>query len=251
MKTNWLAVKLGEVTSCRYATGSESARRLFSRSADAREGTDYAKIFLATLFFGVWNCCRSWDWRGLGRRFFDRVDFFGHRTRNTPQVDGSNSGNKRRMAGFSRVDVATCFPANLQVLNESKRRPVRNKNRINSRSSERNSVRPKVKAKTMPVACLNPNSKISPSFVYPNNGKARIYLEASHPVDIFVANPTQAATIMTVEQAASLGILCFPQKTFLNQIVDIPAGWKENGWILVIGNPGTWHVAVYYALFNV
>jgi hypothetical protein len=250
MKTNRLAVKSREVACCRYATGSQGARRFSFPSTCAHEGTKYAKIFLATLFSGVWNCRCTWDWRGFARRVFNCVDFFGYRAGNTPQVDGSNSGNKRRMAGSSRTNAATYFPANVQVPNESKGRPVRNKNRINSRIPARNSVRTKVKAKTMPVACLNPNSKIAPSFVYPNNGKAMIYLEASNPVDIFVANPTQAATIMTVEQAAGLGILCFPQKTFLNEIVDIPPAWKEKGWILVIGNPGTWHVAVYYALFN-
>jgi hypothetical protein len=102
----------------------------------------------------------------------------------------------------------------------------------------------------MPVASINPLTKITAPFVHPNSGKARVYLEASHPVDVFVCHPGQVGVINTVAGAQSAGILCYPARTSLDDIVTIPEGWKETGWVLVLGNPFNRHVAVYYTVLN-
>ena len=105
----------------------------------------------------------------------------------------------------------------------------------------------------MPVVALQPKHKIAPWFVNPtwNNGKVRLYLEASKPVDVFVVNALQAPQINSVLDARKLGVLTYPATTAIDQIITLPTLWN-GGWNLVIGHAGGNDdvIAVYYAVFN-
>src|SRR5204862_3633960 len=88
-------------------------------------------------------------------------------------------------------------------------------------------VRRKAVEKTMPVVALQPKHKIAPWFVNLtwNNGKVRLYLEASKPVDVFVVNALQAPQINSVLDARKLGVLTYPATTAIDQIITLPTLW--------------------------
>jgi hypothetical protein len=105
----------------------------------------------------------------------------------------------------------------------------------------------------MPVGILQPDHKVSPFFPYPPSGRVRVYLEADHPVDVFISTPEQAAKISSVKIAAEFapGVLIYNSRWNLNEIITIPKEWMSVGWSLTIGHPGPPKepIAVYYAVY--
>src|SRR5712691_7085510 len=105
----------------------------------------------------------------------------------------------------------------------------------------------------MPVAAITSNSKISPVFPYPAGGRARVYLEASLPVDVFISTPQDAQSITSLVTAAKLAprVLIYNSRQFLNEIINVPPEWSSVGWSITIGHPGGHQTAigVYYAVF--
>jgi hypothetical protein len=99
----------------------------------------------------------------------------------------------------------------------------------------------------MPVAVLKVGHKLIPNFAYPSTGRVRIYMEATHPVDVFVSSQEQAPQINSVQTAQQLQILNFPQRIGMNEVVPLSPTWR-NGWTLTIGHPGTHNevIGVYY-----
>ena len=103
----------------------------------------------------------------------------------------------------------------------------------------------------MPVVSIQPQKRISPFFTYPNSGKARIYLEASSPVDVFLVRTDQANSINSMANALNLGIQALANQLKIeNQIFPLPPEWNTTGWNLVIGNGGPDVAAVFYSVFE-
>ena len=100
----------------------------------------------------------------------------------------------------------------------------------------------------MPVVALKPGYRIFPSFAYPSTGRVRIYLEATHPVDVFVSTPDQAPKITSVQVAHAMQVINFPQRVGMNEIVPLPLQWKNSGWALTIGHSAGHDdvIAVYF-----
>ena len=105
----------------------------------------------------------------------------------------------------------------------------------------------------MPVVAITPNSKISPVFSYPANGRARVHLEASLPVDVFISTPNDAQAITSLVSAAQLAprVLIYNMRQVFNEIINLPPEWSSAGWSLTIAHPGGHQnpIGVYYAVF--
>lgn len=98
----------------------------------------------------------------------------------------------------------------------------------------------------MPVLLIKPGTATYFGFPYPPNGKVKIYLEASSPVDVFVCNEQQRPQITSVAAAQAIGIFALGgQSKIDNAFVDIPAAWKGTSWYVLIGNGGAEAAAVY------
>ena len=105
----------------------------------------------------------------------------------------------------------------------------------------------------MPVAAITLGSKISPVFPYPTGGLARVYVEASRPVDVFISSPQDANQINSLVAAAGLGprVIIRTRQQLWNEIVQLPPEWSATGWSLTIAHPGGDQnpIGVYYAVF--
>ena|SRR5882672_7729696 len=105
----------------------------------------------------------------------------------------------------------------------------------------------------MPVAAITAGSKISPVFPYPTAGMARVYIEASLPVDIFISTPQDAESITSLVAAAQLAprVLIYNTRLFLNEIINVPPEWSTVGWSITIAHPGTHQtpIGVYYVVY--
>src|SRR5436190_17948485 len=106
----------------------------------------------------------------------------------------------------------------------------------------------------MPVAAITQGSKISPVFPYPTGGRARIYLEASLPVDVFISTPHDAQSITSLVAAAHLAprVLIYNSRPILNEMITLPPEWSSVGWSLTIAHPGGHQTAIgiYIAVFH-
>jgi len=107
----------------------------------------------------------------------------------------------------------------------------------------------------MPTGTLKPGYKASPTFPYPPSGKARIFIEADNPVDIFVSTPQVAEQITSVQSAAQLApnVLIYSRQLGMDQIITLPEAWKSTGWSITIGHSGSTQepIAVHYAVYPV
>ena len=105
----------------------------------------------------------------------------------------------------------------------------------------------------MPVVALKGGSKISPWFPWVPSAWARVYVEASAPVDIYISNPEHAAGIVSVETAGRFGsaILIRNARWQLDEKINLAPNWEATGWNLTIGHPGGHNevIAVYYVVF--
>jgi|SRR6516225_7792354 hypothetical protein len=105
----------------------------------------------------------------------------------------------------------------------------------------------------MPTGKLLLNQRVSPSFVYPATGRARIFIEAEHPVDVFVSTPEVAKQIASMQAAAAFvpNILIYGRQTQMDQLVTLPPAWKETGWSLTIAHTGSAQepTAVHYQVY--
>ena len=103
----------------------------------------------------------------------------------------------------------------------------------------------------MPVVALKPANKMGFGFAYPPSGKIKIYLEASYPVDVFLASNDQATKINSPTDAVTLGAHVFTQQMLMPHIeIGIPPSWSS-GWQLVVGNPHPSEVvAVFYQIYQ-
>lgn len=102
----------------------------------------------------------------------------------------------------------------------------------------------------MPVIALEGGKKTTPSFPYIPSGKVKLYLEASHPVDVFISPPSEADQIKTPADAQRFNLISLPQQMKIpSQTFPLPENCK-NGWKLVIGNPGDTTAAVYYMVYE-
>ena len=99
---------------------------------------------------------------------------------------------------------------------------------------------------------LKPHQMVTPWFVYPNNGKCRLYLEASESVDVIVCRPDQVKVLISTAAAGIAGALYYSGKTYLDEIITLPEAWRSTGWHLIIGNAGGGSKdvsAVFYFVF--
>ena len=105
----------------------------------------------------------------------------------------------------------------------------------------------------MAIVALKPLQKTSPFFSYPLSGQARIYLESSFPLDIFIVNSAQANQVDSRASAERLKVLSLLNVSKIeNQIFTLPSAWKDAGWNLIIGNPHSAETAaVYYMVYSV
>ena len=102
----------------------------------------------------------------------------------------------------------------------------------------------------MPIIALEGGKKTAPSYPYTPSGKVKIYLEASIPVDVFIASPPIADELKSTADAQRFTLISLPQQTKIpNQIFSLPDNCKD-GWKLVIGNPGDKVAAVYYSVYE-
>jgi hypothetical protein len=102
----------------------------------------------------------------------------------------------------------------------------------------------------MPVALINPNSRIDPGYFRPDSGKVKIHVESTNPVDVFIASNEQATRIHSLADARAMGVLTYDRRMTLDDVVTLPTGWLEGRWKLVIGNDNATHAAVYYTVLN-
>ncbi len=108
----------------------------------------------------------------------------------------------------------------------------------------------------MPVVLLKPHQMVTPWFIYPNNSKCRLYLEATESVDVIVCKPDQVKALNSTAAAGIAGALYYSGKTVLDETLTLPEAWRSiGGWHLIIGNAGGASrdiaVAVFYFVFPV
>lgn len=98
----------------------------------------------------------------------------------------------------------------------------------------------------MPVFILEKNSKMDFPFNVPESRLVKISLEASSPVDIFIAKPDIASKISSRKSATELGAILFPNLSKMdNQVITIPGDWAS--WVLGVGVAEVGKdIAVYY-----
>lgn len=92
----------------------------------------------------------------------------------------------------------------------------------------------------MPVAAIKPGHRISASFPYPPSGRARVYLEASYPVDAVISTRQMVEQITSIQSAAALApaILIYNSRWQMDEIVNLPPTWSSVGWSITVGHPG-------------
>lgn len=110
----------------------------------------------------------------------------------------------------------------------------------------------------MPIISVKPVWKEGISIQYPNSGKAKLYLEASHPVDVFIVQNeemdrqiTQTPLLVDGKIPNLPAVLPFLGQPKIDTIITLPESWRPNNWYLSIGNSTNEHVAVYYQVNEV
>ncbi len=192
-----------------------------------------------------------------------RLGNLGMRKRNSFSPHSNDKGNEYGVESISATSRPLVLQANLQVPMGVARGAIGYEIRASSstlreagrgifgrgRTQERESEKVK---KTMPVVALKPHQMVTPWFVYPNNGKCRLYLEASESVDVIVCRPDQVKVLISTAAAGIAGALYYSGKTYLDEIITLPEAWRSTGWHLIIGNAGGGSKdvsAVFYFVF--
>ena len=167
---------------------------------------------------------------------------------------GRHGGARYSLEGVVSDTDSAGVPPRETVFDESGTRPAGYKDKTSGERGTTDCERIQLAQtieRTMPVASLIGRNKISPGYVYPTTGKARIYVEATLPVDVYVVGRSQVSAFNSPEEAARLGILSYIGTTKIdNQIITLPPAWQSTEWNIVIGNPHTETVAVYYAVLD-
>lgn len=178
--------------------------------------------------------------------------------RNPRPDDANNQRDEQGMEDMPASTGAAIFPTDLQVSVLHERRSARHKKQAHpfksaSTARIRRRIKQKVNQKTMPVAAIKPDSKISPWFPYVPSGRVRIYVEASMPVDIFVSSPDQAQQIISVPTAGQFGpsVLIRNAQSKMDETINLAATWNPSGWNLTIGHPPGHQevIAVFYSVY--
>ena len=160
-----------------------------------------------------------------------------------------NQNNRPALEGRSYFHSPASLSSNSEIPYESKTRADGNQHGEHRDDNSR-PIQGTI-GRTMPVAAIQPKNKISPGYLCPKSGKVRVYLEASQPVDVYVASNQQADGVDSPATAANLGVLTFLGQTKLDQTVTLPLAWQfGGGWKLVIGNGQANVVAVYYMVYD-
>lgn len=104
----------------------------------------------------------------------------------------------------------------------------------------------------MPIISIPSGTGNSFAFPYPASGKAKIFLEANLPVDVFVTSPENVGKINSIEAGRAVEAFALQAQTKLDNVfVDIPEKWKSCGWVLLIANANKdQHAAVYFMIYD-
>jgi hypothetical protein len=196
--------------------------------------------------------------RGHSHPFLGILDSFRMWRRNTSADSPDDQGHEQSLENLSTCFDSTVLPTDIQIPFLSQRGSTRNEspNASNAGDSEQRLRQRGTTLKAiMPVGTLNPGQKVSPFFAFPPSGRARIFVEADGPVDIYVSSPQQAQAITSVQQAAQFApnILIYSSQRLLDQFVTLAPAWRSVGWNLTIGHTGATPnpIAVYYAVYPV
>ena len=170
----------------------------------------------------------------------------------SPENLQTNSCWRSKLASFGRSIVAYLFPSYQKLPSKHKRGTVQHEENRAARAKAKQ-LREKAGRpleRPMSITALKPSQKTFTTLTVPKSGKAKLFLEASAPVDVFVSLPDKAPAIKSVSDAGA-GVLVLSGRTNIDTVITFPDAWRTLGWSLVVGNPSTTDVAaVYFAIFE-